>query len=36
MDFINQNHDEIRAMIPPPVEIYTGPLADITTLIAKA
>ncbi len=33
--FINQTHDEIRTKIPPPVEIYAGPLDDITTLITR-
>jgi hypothetical protein len=33
--FINQNYDEIRTMIPQPVEIYTGPLDDITSLITR-
>ncbi|MDD5285875.1 MAG: hypothetical protein PHD54_08445 [Desulfuromonadaceae bacterium] len=33
--FINQNLDEIRAIIPAPVEVYTGPIEDITTLITR-
>jgi len=35
MAFINRNHEEIREMIPPHVEIYTGPLDDISTLIER-
>ena len=31
-NIINKNLDEIRSIIPPPVEIYVGPLADITSL----
>jgi hypothetical protein len=34
--WINKNLDEIRAIIPAPVEICAGPLDDITSLITRS
>lgn len=33
--FINQDFDEIRAIIPAPVEVYTGSIDDISSLIER-
>lgn len=33
--FINENPDELRAIIPAPIEIHAGPLGDITSLIKR-
>ncbi len=35
MALIDKNLGEIRAIIPPPVEIYAGSLTDITSLIIR-
>ena len=35
-DFINNNLDAIRALVPPPVHVYVEALKDISTLLKKS